>query len=130
MFTLQSESTGPEVTTLQQRLAERGFNPGGIDGIFGPATEAALIAYQRSEGLLADGIAGQRTLSALGLTTQVSLPSALPNVTPLIVSKMFPLTPVKNIRNNLPHVLKALDDAGIGDKPMVLMALATIRAET
>jgi peptidoglycan L-alanyl-D-glutamate endopeptidase CwlK len=43
---------------------------------------------------------------------------------------MFPGVPVKNITENLPFVLKALADAGLGDKDMILMALATIRAET
>jgi peptidoglycan L-alanyl-D-glutamate endopeptidase CwlK len=47
-----------------------------------------------------------------------------------IASKMFPGTPVNNIKENLPFVLKALNDAGLSDKDMILMALATIRAET
>ena len=51
-------------------------------------------------------------------------------VTPEIVSKMFPATPLKNIRQNLPSVLHALDEVALGDKHMVLMALGTIRAET
>jgi peptidoglycan L-alanyl-D-glutamate endopeptidase CwlK len=38
--------------------------------------------------------------------------------------------PVSNIQTNLPFVLQALNAAGLGDKPMILMALATIRAET
>ena len=56
--------------------------------------------------------------------------SAIPNVTVDIVSKMFPGTPVSNIKENLPFVLQALADATLADKNMVLMALATIRAET
>ena len=52
------------------------------------------------------------------------------NVAPQIVSKMFPFTPIGNIRTNLSFVLKALDDDVLGDKSMVLMALGTIRAET
>jgi peptidoglycan L-alanyl-D-glutamate endopeptidase CwlK len=52
------------------------------------------------------------------------------HVTPGIVSKMFPATPIKNIKKNLPSVLHALDEAALGDKHMVLMALGTIRAET
>ena len=43
---------------------------------------------------------------------------------------MFPGVPVKNIQTNLPFVIQAMADAGLGDKDMVLMALATIRAET
>jgi peptidoglycan L-alanyl-D-glutamate endopeptidase CwlK len=43
---------------------------------------------------------------------------------------MFPYAPVDNIKKNLPFILKALEDQKLGDKKMVLMALATIRAET
>jgi peptidoglycan L-alanyl-D-glutamate endopeptidase CwlK len=43
---------------------------------------------------------------------------------------MFPQTTIGNIKTNLPFVLQAMHNAGIGDKPMLLMALGTIRAET
>jgi peptidoglycan L-alanyl-D-glutamate endopeptidase CwlK len=56
--------------------------------------------------------------------------TATPNVTVAMVSQMFTGTPVANIQTNLPFVLRALTDAGLGDKAMILMALATIRAET
>jgi putative chitinase len=51
-------------------------------------------------------------------------------VTPDLVKKMFPATPIAPIHTNLPFVLAGLKGAGLGDKSMVLMALATIRAET
>jgi len=60
MATLHPGSSGREVEKLQTRLAELGFPPGKIDGDFGPATEAALLAFQQSQGLLADGVAGHR----------------------------------------------------------------------
>lgn len=47
-----------------------------------------------------------------------------------VVCEMFPGTPRKNIEAHLPAVLAALEEAGLGDRPMALMALATIRAET
>lgn len=123
-------SKGTRVKTLQRRLKELGFNPGAIDGDFGPAVQAALIAFQKSKKLLADGIAGPRTFFALELTKSSKLPSVVNKVTATIVSKMFPFAPVDNIKKYLPFVLKALEDEGLGDKNMVLMALATIRAET
>ena len=43
---------------------------------------------------------------------------------------MFPGVPMTNIQTNLPFVLEALKAAALGDKNMILMALATIRAET
>lgn len=126
---LKEDSKGPAVIRLQKQLKKLGFNPGKIDGDFGPATKAALIAFQRSRGLLADGIAGPRTLTALKLAKSDALPSALPAATVTVVSKIFPFTPVDNIRVNLPYVLNALRTERLGDKPLVLMALATIRAE-
>ncbi len=152
MSVLKLDSTGPEVTALQKRLKELGFDPGGIDGKFGQGTEAALTAFQRSRSLQADGKAGPQTLSALQLnagasagagtsTGTVSGSSASPatasgaapalaGVSVDIVVKMFPGTKVENIKANLPIVLRALADAGLADKSMVLMALGTIRAET
>ena len=65
MATLKRGSTGPDVKQLQEQLQARGFSPGNIDGTFGGGTEAALIAFQKSEGLLADGVAGPKTLIKL-----------------------------------------------------------------
>ena len=130
MDPLQLGSNGPQVVRLQKKLQKAGFNPGDTDGDFGPATQAAILAYQKSEGLLADGVAGPRTLESLGLTKDDSLPSVVANVTSRIVSEMFPMTPVDNIDANLPAVLDAMEAVDFGDKSMILMALATIRAET
>src|SRR5439155_18775879 len=105
----------------QQRLKGTGFDPGAIDSDFGAATEAAVIAFQKSEGLLPDGIAGPRTLSALGMVEDDALPQALPFVSVQVVSAMFPSTPVANIKHNLPIVVDALDVEGVGDRLMVLM---------
>ncbi|HEY9723837.1 MAG TPA: peptidoglycan-binding protein [Oscillatoriaceae cyanobacterium] len=62
---LQQGSSGAAVRTLQQQLANAGFSPGGIDGIFGPQTRAAVQAYQASRGLSVDGIVGPQTQGAL-----------------------------------------------------------------
>ena len=130
MGTLRLGSTGPDVSALQNRLRDRGFSPGAIDGSFGPGTEAAVLAFQRSEGLLADGVVGPRTAAALGLAAPAPVPFSVPNVTVEIVSQMFPATPVRNIEQNLPVVLDSLVAPQLTEKNMVLMALATIRAET
>ena len=130
MPALKEGASGPEVTRLQERLKERGFNPGNIDGEFGPGTEAAVIAFQKSEGLLADGVAGPRTQKALGLVEEGQAPSVAGGFTMDVVSKMFPHTRLDNIKANLPFVLNALAARNMDDKPMTLMALATIRAET
>jgi putative chitinase len=127
---LRLNSSGAEVTVLQQALQAAGFSPGSIDGSFGLGTEAAVLAFQRSKGLAADGAVGPHTATALGLATIPTIPSAIPGVTVHIVSQMFPMTPIGNITANLPPVLDALAAADMPDKAMVLMALGTIRAET
>ena len=126
---LHQGDSGDDVKTLQQALAGHGFSPGAIDGMYGQGTVAAVISFQNSEGLLPDGVAGPRTLSALGLADSDELPSAIPAVSVEVVSQMFPITPIGNIRTNLPPVLSALIKHQVADKPMVLMALSTVRAE-
>lgn len=131
--TLKLGAEGAEVKSLQELLLAAGFNPGAIDGYFGLGTEAAVIGFQRSKGLLADGVAGPRTQAALGtpgVPATATLASATAQMTVDIASRMCPSTRLKNIKENLPFVLQALDRQGIGDRPMVLMAVATIRAET
>lgn len=56
---------GDDVTALQERLAELGFDTGRVDGVFGPLTETALRSFQREYGLVPDGVCGPRTLRAL-----------------------------------------------------------------
>lgn len=66
---LQQGSSGSSVRNLQQALNEAGFDPGPIDGIFGPRTEAAVREYQAAQGYEVTGIAGGDTLAGLGLTS-------------------------------------------------------------
>jgi Putative peptidoglycan binding domain len=56
-----------EVQKLQKILAKKGFNPGAIDGVFGPQTEAALADFQEQQGLLVDGELGPVSRMALGI---------------------------------------------------------------
>lgn len=65
MRTLRTGSTGPAVQLLQLALNRAGYGTLEIDGIFGPATRAALIRFQRESGLAADGVAGSQTHRAL-----------------------------------------------------------------
>lgn len=123
--------SGKDIKRIQTALKNKGFNPGALDGQFGPGTESAVIAFQKSENLAADGVIGTKTLKALGLLESDQLETFnLQSVTSINVSKMFLHTPISHIKAHLPFVLDALKDAGLADKQMVLMALATIRAET
>jgi putative chitinase len=65
MSVLKQGSSGPDVTNLQQKLKDLGFDPNGVDGHFGPGTTTAVTAFQQSKGLQADGVAGPATLAAL-----------------------------------------------------------------
>jgi peptidoglycan hydrolase-like protein with peptidoglycan-binding domain len=58
-------SRGPEVLRLQKALQAAGFSPHGLDGRFGPETQAAVLAFQRARGLVVDGKAGPQTFGSL-----------------------------------------------------------------
>jgi peptidoglycan hydrolase-like protein with peptidoglycan-binding domain len=58
-------SNGEPIAEVQCLVKRHGFDPGAIDGIFGPNTEAAVIAFQRDQGLAGDGIVGPQTWRAL-----------------------------------------------------------------
>lgn len=62
---LRSGSSGAGVTALQGALARLGFAPGAADGKFGPATVAAVTAFQTANKLTGDGIAGANTIAAI-----------------------------------------------------------------
>ncbi len=57
-------SVGPRVRTIQQRLKDRGWRIT-VDGVYGPATEAVIRAFQREKRLGVDGVVGPRTWAAL-----------------------------------------------------------------
>lgn len=61
-------STGATVRTIQTKLKRWGYYTGSVDGIFGSKTKAAVQYFQRKNGLTADGIVGNATAKALGIT--------------------------------------------------------------
>jgi hypothetical protein len=63
--TLRWGSSGPSVRRLQELLAQRGYDPGPVDGRFGAKTHNAVLRFQRASGLAADGVVGPRTWEAL-----------------------------------------------------------------
>lgn len=79
-------SRGDEVSQLQQALVDAGHTPsGGVDGIFGPGTEAALRAFQEAAGLPVtgevDAMTAARLQSRTAMTPVVAEPAA-PSVSP------------------------------------------------
>ena len=65
--TYKKGSSGAVVSQIQTKLKNWGYYAGDVDGIYGSATERAVRAFQRKNGLTADGKAGAQTLEALGL---------------------------------------------------------------
>lgn len=63
--TLRPGTTGSSVTALQTALTTLGYSPGAADGSYGPATTAAVSAFQTANDLTVDGIAGPATLTAI-----------------------------------------------------------------
>jgi len=60
--------------TVQEALIEKGFDPGPADGIWGPKTKAALMKFQESAGLTANGEIDDATKSSL-LSSMSTTPS-------------------------------------------------------
>lgn len=64
---LKQGNSGATVRTMQQKLKNWGYYKGSVDGIFGAKTKEAVRYFQRKNGLVVDGIAGPKTLAAMGI---------------------------------------------------------------
>lgn len=62
-------SRGDEVKQIQTKLKRWGYYSGSVDGIYGSQTLAAVKKFQSKNGLTVDGIAGKKTLVAMGITS-------------------------------------------------------------
>ncbi len=121
---------GREVADLQAALIRDGEQPGPADGSFGRRTAEALRRFQARYGLVNDGVAGPATWAALVAgRVQAAADGKLAGPTMGGVQRMFPATPRAPIARNLPIVLGALTQFGLLEPRLVLVALATIRAE-
>jgi len=69
--TLRTGSSGPAVVTLQRELNNAGYSVGATDGIFGPLTAQGVVRFQTAEGLNVDGIVGPATEAALQPQPQI-----------------------------------------------------------
>ena len=65
-------SRGDEVIQIQTKLKRWGYYNGNIDGIYGSQTLAAVKKFQQKNGLTVDGIAGTKTLQAMGIYSSSS----------------------------------------------------------
>ncbi|QRY78117.1 peptidase C1 [Pseudomonas sp. PDNC002] len=122
---------GKAVGTLRSRLAEvLGDDAEQFPGLgggteFDAQTEAAVRHWQSGVGVIADGVVGAYCLNLLGLLPLKGIAIDLPQT-----QELFPATKRSNVRRYLPYVSAALEAAGLTDRPLLLAALGTIRAET
>lgn len=65
-------SRGNEVKQIQTKLKNWGYYKGNVDGIYGSQTQSAVKAFQKKNGLTVDGIAGKKTLAAMGIMNSSS----------------------------------------------------------
>src|SRR5262249_39382024 len=75
-----------QVRATQQALKDKGHDPGRVDGVMGPKTQAALKDFQKSEGIQETGRLDAETMSKLGIEARSSAadqstPSASPSTT-------------------------------------------------
>lgn len=69
--TMSIGDRGTDVMELQLRLQNLGFDPRGADGWFGNATQSAVMAFQRINGLAVDGVVGSTTRATLNRKDKV-----------------------------------------------------------
>lgn len=104
---LRQGDRGPDVARLQTLLNVAGFNPGPIDGIFGPRTQSALITFQRSvrEIEIISGVADFETWTALGAECEPGAPGIFrytvrPGESLFIIAARFNVTVWEILRVN------------------------------
>lgn len=79
---LKKGNKSSQVIALQQKLQAAGYFNESVTGYFGPVTEAAVIKFQKANGLIADGIVGSQTLSVLESDSRTPTPSFSQDTTP------------------------------------------------
>ena len=96
---LTKDSAGDAVAQLQEALIELGYLSGKADGTYGDKTAAAVKAFQKANGLTADGTAGEETQKVLyGGNAKSASASAKATATPTPKAKATPTpTPTSTV---------------------------------
>jgi peptidoglycan hydrolase-like protein with peptidoglycan-binding domain len=108
------------VAELQQKLKDKGYNIA-VDGIYGKETQNAVTQYQTANKLKVDGIAGNETLTSLGITSntpvkpQTTTTATQPTVAQTANQKLTQLA--KGTSSNLDDAINTLYDRVINQKP-------------
>jgi N-acetylmuramoyl-L-alanine amidase len=146
LYLAQPYLRGDDVAELQVRLAQLGFNPGRIDGIFGPILEDAIREFQRNCAINVDGTLTRNTLSEL-IRVSPSAPSRnlvtdardlagfdADHYGPIIICGSNPLRGLLAQTLEAEHLTIALDDASADEiariandkKAVVVLSLAQL----
>ena len=64
---VNAKSSSSDIKLVQKKLKQWGYYKGSVDGIYGSKTKQAVILFQKRNGLVADGIVGNKTLKAMGI---------------------------------------------------------------
>lgn len=127
-----------DVKKLQQAL---GFPPHQVDGEFGQDTEEAVIAFQKKNGLVADGIVGDDTWSAL-LKMSVKTASAASPSAPIVkvgsrelnvdaIVRSIPFPTIRSFaRRSVPIILQECANNGVTIPAHIAYILATAEHES
>ena len=78
--TLRKGYSGEDVRAVQQKLKELGYYSSSVDGVYGNGSIAAVLAFQKANGLYADGLAGARTFQVLFSGSAVAAGSSAPSI--------------------------------------------------
>lgn len=115
------------IMSVQKALAAKGFNPGKIDGIMGPNTKTAIIAFQKANGLTADGIVGPLTsaklFTAAAPAPATALAKTLATLAPLLSPATAAAHGAKAVASATANVLaKAVAQMKPADAPLTISA--------
>ncbi len=72
---LEKGKRGSEVTALQKKLQAAGYFDGPVTGYFGTLTQEAVVAFQKANGIVSDGVVDSSTLQALNSPKEASKPA-------------------------------------------------------
>jgi hypothetical protein len=126
---LKPGSNAPEVKILQEKLRQAGHAVR-VTAVFDEQTKLSVIAFQKSRGLVADGVVGEKTWSALDAAPLKILKCGDVSVSLENVFRMCPDSPRTNVEKYLPEILQNLEKRGLVREPVIKLAIATVYTET
>lgn len=98
---LSINSRGEDVRQLQQELMNLNYRVGSVDGIFGPITRDAVIAFQRDNNVITTGVFGPISMAALNtLRNTVTTYTVKPGDSLWLIAQNFEVTLEKLINAN------------------------------